>query len=69
MSDIVLRCSACRAFNRKDEYGGHCRLKSPVVTVIPHPDKDTEIVGLWPWVANDDWCLELLEPLHSAPSR
>ena len=54
------QCQHCIYFDRKSEYGGHCR-RTPPTVVVPNLHPNMPIDGampetVWPWVGSAEWC-------------
>ena len=51
-------CGNCGAFVSEDKDGGTCHRKAPHCQMDGMMTDSTDIITVWPWVADEDWCYE-----------
>jgi hypothetical protein len=61
MSDEKPSCGKCKAYHTEGGGKGQCRRHSPTPQMIMQQGMlgpEPAIMGMWPGVSSDDWCLE-----------
>ena len=48
-------CGECKHFASSKQ---ECRVKSPTAVMVPLPDGNVRVLGIWPAVRAEMWCAE-----------